>query len=298
MGRSTILIFLFILISVIEVSSSISHDTTLPLKLSTHPKKKTKRTKGSVQYYSNCIATYKLILSGDTELNPGPGLRKPKCKMCKKAVRSNQKHFTREHCFGIIHSKCLNYLNINQSGICPDCLFAALPFYRTNSLNSSVELLQQQSEQQIQQSELLHDFAPYLEMLDQNRNRTGIAHLNTQCLSSAFDDFHVMLNEYQFDIITMSETWLKHNQKLLDYVYIPGYNLEYANRDNKRGGGVGVYIGETFTYTEHEDIINVGKSIEHYWLEISGLNKNSSYLVGIFYQPSSIEHEKRDILKR
>ena len=46
------------------------------------------------------------------------------------------------------------------------CLFAKLPFYRTNFRNSFVELLQQQSEQQIQQSELLHDFDPYLEMLD------------------------------------------------------------------------------------------------------------------------------------
>ena len=82
------------------------------------------------------------------------------------------------HCL-INNSKCLNYLNINQSGTCPNCLFAELPFYRTNSLNSSVELLQQQSEQQIQQSELSHDFDPYLEMLDQNRNRTSIAHLHT-----------------------------------------------------------------------------------------------------------------------
>ena len=41
-----------------------------------------------------------------------------------------------------------------------------------------------------------HDFDPYLEMLDQNCNRTSIAHLDTQCLSSTFDEFHVMLNEY------------------------------------------------------------------------------------------------------
>ena len=81
MERSTVLIFLFIIIPAIEVSSSISHDTTLPLKLSTHPKKKMKRTKGSIQYCSNCISTYKLTLSGDTELNVGPGLHKPKCKI-------------------------------------------------------------------------------------------------------------------------------------------------------------------------------------------------------------------------
>ena len=84
-----------------------------------------------------------------------------------KTVRSNQKHCTCEHCFEIIHSKRLNNVNINQSGTCPDCLFAELPFYRINFLNSSVELLQQQSEQLIRQSELLHDFDPYLEMLDQ-----------------------------------------------------------------------------------------------------------------------------------
>ena len=61
-------------------------------------------------------------------------------------------------------------------------------------------------------------------MLDQNRNCISIAHLNTH-LSSTIDEFHVMLNEYQFHIITMSEIWLKDNQKLLDYVNIFGYKL-------------------------------------------------------------------------
>ena len=99
---------------------------------------------------------------------------------------SDQKHFTCEHCFEIIHSKYLNYLNINQSGTCPNCSFSELPFSRTNFLNSSVKLLQQQSDLQIQQSKLLHDFDPNLEMLDQNRNRTSIADLNTHCSSSTF----------------------------------------------------------------------------------------------------------------
>ena len=136
----------------------------------------------------------------------------------------------------------MHYLNIIQSGTCRDFLWAELPLYKANSLNSSVKSLKQQAEQQIQQSKLLHDFDPYLKLLDQNRNCISIAHLNTHCLSSVIDKFHVMRNEYQFDIITMSETWLKDNQKLLDYVNIFGYKLEYANRDNKQGDGVGVYI--------------------------------------------------------
>ena len=69
---------------VTEVSLSISHDTTLPLKLSTHPKKKIKITKGSFQYYSNCIATYKIILSGDFELNPDPVYASQSVKYVKK----------------------------------------------------------------------------------------------------------------------------------------------------------------------------------------------------------------------
>ena len=92
----------------------------------------------------------------------------------------------------------------------------------------------------------------------------------------------------------MSETWLKGNQKLLDYVDIPGYNLEYANRDNKRGGGVRVYIKETFTYTERKDIINLDKSIEHYWLEVSGLKKTARISLVFFINPALLSMKKEN----
>ena len=99
----------------------------------------------------------------------------------------------------------------------------------------------------------------------------------------------------------MPETWLKDNQKLLDYVDIPGYNLEYANRDNTRGVGVGVYIKETFTCTERKDMINLDKSIEHYWLEVSGLTKTARILLGSFINPALLKKKKENgfiILKR
>ena len=150
MKRFTVLTFLFILIAVIEVSSSISHDTTLPLKLSTHPKKKIKRTKGSVQYYFNFIATDKFILSVTLHWIQVLVYASQKVKYVKKLSNRIQ-NILLVKSFEIIHSKCLNYRNISQSGTCPDCLLIELPFYRTNSLSSSVELLQQESEQQIQQ---------------------------------------------------------------------------------------------------------------------------------------------------
>ena len=60
---------------------------------------------------------------------------------------------------------------------------------------------------------------------------------------SLFDKFHVMLQEHPFDILTLSETWLKDDVNLLNYVQIPGYKFSYRNRNERRGGGV-VYISK------------------------------------------------------
>ena len=40
-----------------------------------------------------------------------------------------------------------------------------------------------------------------------------------------------------------------------------------------KGGSAGAYIKEPFTYVECGDVINLDKSVQHYWLEVSGLKK-------------------------
>ena len=56
------------------------------------------------------------ILSGDIETSPGPGLSKPKCQVCDKAVRCNQKCLVCKHCLEMCHVKCSNHqLNQNAS---------------------------------------------------------------------------------------------------------------------------------------------------------------------------------------
>ena len=51
-----------------------------------------------------------------------------------------------------------------------------------------------------------------------------------------------MLNIHQFDIITLSEAWLKDNVNLLNAVDIPSYNKSFRNRDQVKGGGVSYYV--------------------------------------------------------
>ena len=73
-------------------------------------------------------------------------------------------------------------------------------------------------------------------------------HLNTQCMTSTFAEFTVLINSYNFDIITLSETWLKDNPLLLQHVSVPGYQMCYNNRNVCKGGGVGAYIKDSILF--------------------------------------------------
>ena len=86
-------------------------------------------------------------------------------------------------------------------------------------------------------------------------------------MSSTFDEFQVMLYRRPFDIITLSETWLQNDTNLLQYVQIPGYSFCYKNRDEQRGGGVGMYIKDTIKYKERQDLSKLDEVIEHMWIE-------------------------------
>ena len=48
-----------------------------------------------------------------------------------------------------------------------------------------------------------------------------------------------------------------------------------------------MYITDNMNYKRRQDIININKLVEHLWIEVRGCNKNNSYLIGVFYQPSS-----------
>ena len=45
-----------------------------------------------------------------------------------------------------------------------------------------------------------------------------------------------------------------------------------------------MYIKNTIKHKEQQDV-ELGETIEYMWVEYQGKNKNSNYLVGVFYQP-------------
>ena len=79
---------------------------------------------------------------------------------------------------------------------------------------------------------------------------------------------------------------------MIYYVQIPGYEFIYNNRKHSRGENVAYYIKEHFKFKERRDIYNLDKTIEYQWIEVKGKNKNSLFLIGCLYWPSSIESVK------
>ena len=122
----------------------------------------------------------------------------------------------------------------------------------------------------------------HLEKLVELKKRISICHLNNQSMSSTFDEFQFMINQTRFDVITLSETWLKNDKHLIEYVRLPGYEFAYRNRDEKHGGGVGIYIRDTIEFKLRSDISKLDDSIEHLWVEIQGREKSSACLIGVF----------------
>ena len=241
-----------------------------------------------IRLYANHCAVFQLnisgtdiLLSGDIETNPGPSL----CSMCLKTVRKNSKIVSCDRCQQKSHLRCVDprkKASITE-WLCPQCLPSILPFCNVRDLSLIDQEIAQQEHQDLE-----------LERLNQNRNLFSIAHLNTQSMVSTFDEFMLFVNRYDFDVITLTETWLKDNPFLLEYVKIEGYKTYFHNRDNKRGGGVGIYIKDDIKHRIRKDIVNIDPALEHLWVEIEGKNKHSKLLVCVAYQPYFTHHEKVD----
>ena len=105
------------------------------------------------------------------------------------------------------HAKWSNHqLNQNASNkayewTCPNYIHAALPFNNGRNLDFDSNI--------VDEATIVHTNNCHIEILKNNKQYASIAHTN--CQSSTFDEFAVMLESYEFDIISLRETWLTNN---------------------------------------------------------------------------------------
>ncbi|XP_057296305.1 uncharacterized protein LOC130625270 [Hydractinia symbiolongicarpus] len=139
------ILFYTLILTTFIISSNdqqVHYETSLPLLPKNTQARHLKRGKSRVLYYSNCSATFNLILDGDIEVNPGPGFVAPKCSTCSKVVRCNQKRLLCSQCLDVSHAVCQNKQHLVTNSrvpyetMCDRCLHTVLPFLNV-SLNTS-----------------------------------------------------------------------------------------------------------------------------------------------------------------
>ena len=275
-----------VLIALIAIICTCKHDNQTNVKPRGNIAKlrRVKRAKSPTLYYANSTSTFNCIIQHihDVELNPGPNQNSPKCPTCEKTVKTNQHRTICEKCFSASHNKCIlrNSKNLRARipsyWTCPTCCLSTLPFFGCRDLDTSADTMNNTSP--LDQHET---------MLNEKQNLLSFLHLNTQSLVSSVCELNLLIERYKFDIIGMSETWLHDNDLLIQHVAMPGYTLEYNNRAQGRGGGVGCYLRENIKYKRRKDIERISK-IEHLWVQYEGRNKHSSLLIGIFYRSESV----------
>jgi hypothetical protein len=118
-------------------------------------------------------------------------------------------------------------------------------------------------------------------------NSFALLHINCRSLKKNFDkvqQFLLSLNNMP-SVITVSETWLNDNS-LAHLFSLPNYQFISKPRLNgKRGGGVGIYILNTFNYSEKSyskaDLLQV---CEFCTVEVQ-IPNGDNIIIASFYRP-------------
>ena len=112
-----------------------------------------------------------------------------------------------------------------------------------------------------------------------------IAHFNCRSLSKNFENFEMVLNDikHKFKIIGLTETWLCETLSVNMYE-LENYDLLYNNRQNKRGGGIAMYIDKSLQYKKINELTCVTESIESLFIEVDSKYKKNT-VFGVIYRP-------------
>ena len=81
--------------------------------------------------------------------------------------------------------------------------------------------------------------------LENYRNNFIIGHLNARSLNKNITELKAILDETDFDAVSISESWLR-SRTPKDRFHINGYKIFRNDRKNKRGGGVCLYVKEEY----------------------------------------------------
>jgi hypothetical protein len=129
--------------------------------------------------------------------------------------------------------------------------------------------------------------------INESINYFSVLHHNIRSAQKNLESLQHLLHSINIDfsIIGLTETWL--NQFNFSLYGIDGYFSEHNFRQNRRGGGVALYIKNTIKYKCRTDLDILNDFIESKFIEIqtetTGIEK--PIIVGVIYRPPNTDIE-------
>jgi len=116
------------------------------------------------------------------------------------------------------------------------------------------------------------------------RQNFKLGHLNVRSLFTNFNEFKSIIEQNEFDVLLLSETWLNQNDDS-NYFNIPNYQLIRKDRIG-RGGGVAAYVKTNITPEMVNFDFQINAQLEYLIFKINISNK--SYAICVFYKPPKL----------
>lgn len=77
------------------------------------------------------------------------------------------------------------------------------------------------------------------------KNKIKMLYLNACSIKNKMDEIELLLQEEEIDVMIVTETWVKKNEK--KYYNFTGFNAVYAARE-RTGGGLGIFIKQKYKF--------------------------------------------------
>ena len=120
-------------------------------------------------------------------------------------------------------------------------------------------------------------------------NKLNVYYTNCRSILNKIDLLRGLACVEKFDIIALTETWLDMSGKVFNpEVKIDGYTLFYKDRENRRGGGVALYIRDTLQCCINGKIKTDSKT-ESLWVDIK--EGSQTVVLGLVYRPPNASQE-------
>ena len=114
-----------------------------------------------------------------------------------------------------------------------------------------------------------------------------IIHYNIQSLTNVIDELRVTYENKPFDLICLSETWLKPSHLDIE-INIPGYSILRRDRIGTRSGGVAIYHADGISMFRRFDLEH--NDLEHIVVEIRIPNRKPFLITCVYIPPREANH--------